>query len=328
MKMMYSLGAVLALVLIAAIGSGAGLQYVFGVLLPYAAFTVFLAGFAYKIYNWAKSPVPFRIPTTAGQQKTLPWIEQNKFDNPFTEKQTIVRMLLEVLTFRTLFRNTKMSIRDGKVLYGSDKWLWLAAMAFHYSFLIIVFRHLRFFLASVPGCVELVDSIDSMFQVLAPAIYLTDLLILAGLGYLLVRRLIFPIFRYISLEADYFPLVLIISIVLSGMWMRYLGKTDLIGVKQIAMGLVTLSPVVPATVGAVFYIHLTLVCALLVYFPFSKLMHMGGVFMSPTRNLPNNSRAVRHVNPWNPKVKFHTYADWEDEFREKMREADMPLEKE
>ena len=42
MKMMYSLGAVLALVLIAAIGSGAGLQYVFGVLLPYAAFAVFL----------------------------------------------------------------------------------------------------------------------------------------------------------------------------------------------------------------------------------------------------------------------------------------------
>lgn len=328
MKMMYSLGAVLALVLIAAIGSGAGLQYVFGVLLPYAAFLIFLAGFAYKIYFWATSPVPFRIPTTAGQQKTLPWIEQDAYDNPSTEKQTVIRMLLEVLTFRTLFRNTKMSLQDGKVLHGSDKWLWLAAMAFHYSFLIIVIRHLRFFLASVPGVVALVDGIDSMFQVLAPAIYLTDLLILAGLGYLLVRRLIFPIFRYISLEADYFPLLLIIAIVLSGMWVRYVGKTDLVGVKQIAMGLVTLSPVVPATVGAVFYIHLTLVCALLIYFPFSKLMHMGGVFMSPTRNLPNNSRAVRHVNPWNPKVKFHTYADWEDEFREKMREADMPLEKE
>jgi hypothetical protein len=40
---------------------------------------------------------------------------------------------------------------------------------------------------------------------------------------------------------------------------------------------------------------------------------------------------VRHVNPWNPPLEsldFMSYARWEDEFREKMREADMPLEKE
>ena len=37
--------------------------------------------------------------------------------------------------------------------------------------------------------------------------------------------------------------------------------------------------------------------ALAAYFPFSKLMHMAGVFLSPTRNLANNNRMVRHVNP-------------------------------
>jgi nitrate reductase gamma subunit len=63
------------------------------------------------------------------------------------------------------------------------------------------------------------------------------------------------------------------------------------------------------------------------YFPFSKLMHMAGIFFSPTRNQPNNSRAVRHENPWNSPINYHTYEAYEDEFRDKMMEAGIPLEK-
>jgi nitrate reductase gamma subunit len=66
---------------------------------------------------------------------------------------------------------------------------------------------------------------------------------------------------------------------------------------------------------------------LLAYFPFSKLMHLGGVFMSPTRNLANNNRAVHHENPWNYPVKIHTYQDYENEFREKMIEVGLPVDK-
>ena len=67
---------------------------------------------------------------------------------------------------------------------------------------------------------------------------------------------------------------------------------------------------------------------LFAYFPFSKLMHLGGVFLSPTRNLANNNRMVRHVNPWGYPVKVHTYSEYEDEFRDKMVEAGIPVEKE
>jgi hypothetical protein len=56
-------------------------------------------------------------------------------------------------------------------------------------------------------------------------------------------------------------------------------------------------------------------------------MHLGGIFLSPTRNLSNNSRFVRHVNPWNYAVKVHSYDEYEDEFREKMVEAGLPVEK-
>jgi len=69
------------------------------------------------------------------------------------------------------------------------------------------------------------------------------------------------------------------------------------------------------------------VSVLLAYFPFSKLMHLAGVFLSPTRNLSNNSRFVRHVNPWNYPVKVHTYEEYEEEFRDKMIEAGLPVDK-
>ena len=77
-----------------------------------------------------------------------------------------------------------------------------------------------------------------------------------------------------------------------------------------------------------FYGHLFLVCVLLAYFPFSKLVHMAGVFLSPTRNLANNNRMVRHVNPWDYPVKVHPYDEYEDEWRDKMKAAGVPVEKE
>ncbi|HAP67861.1 MAG TPA: menaquinol oxidoreductase, partial [Nitrospinae bacterium] len=86
-------------------------------------------------------------------------------------------------------------------------------------------------------------------------------------------------------------------------------------------------PVIPEGLGIIFYIHLFLVCTLFIYFPFSKLVHMAGVFMSPTRNLANNSRIQRYVNPWNYDVKVHKYSEYEEEFREKMKKAGIPVEK-
>jgi nitrate reductase gamma subunit len=134
--------------------------------------------------------------------------------------------------------------------------------------------------------------------------------------------------RYISLPADYFPLLLILAIGLSGFLMRHVYKVDLYKVKELALGWVRFQPQVPEGIGWIFYLHLFLVSVLLAYFPMSKLVHMGGVFLSPTRNLPNDNRMRRHVNPWNYPVKVHPYEEYEDEFREKMKAAGIPLEKE
>jgi nitrate reductase gamma subunit len=330
MRLLLPLIAVLALVLIAYAGvSGAGMNYLFGVFIPYVAFLIFLTGFIRRVVQWGRSPVPFRIPSTCGQQKSLPWVKHNRLDNPFTTGEVIIRMLLEVFLFRSLFRNTKVDLREGPILrYGSAKWLWLGALAFHYSFLTILVRHLRFFTEPIPFFVKWAETLDGILQVGVPTLYQTDMVILAAVAYLFLRRVFVPQLRYISLANDYFPLFLIVAIAVSGILMRYFFKTNIVGVKELTMGLVTFSPKIPEGIGVIFYIHLFLVSILFAYFPFSKLMHMGGVFLSPTRNLANNNRAVRHINPWNYPVKVHTYEEYEDEFREKMKEAGLPVEKE
>jgi nitrate reductase gamma subunit len=213
-------------------------------------------------------------------------------------------------------------------VYGSDKWLWLGGLAFHYSFLFILIRHFRLFLKETPVPIKIIETLDSFFQVGVPLFYITDGIILAAVTYLFLRRVIIPQVKYISLPADYFPLFLILGIAISGVIMRYFLKVDVVGVKQLTLGLVSFRPTVPEGIGWIFYVHLFLVSVLFMYFPFSKLMHMGGVFLSPTRNLANNSRMVRHINPWNYPVHVHTYEEYENDFREKMKNAGLPVEKE
>ena len=124
------------------------------------------------------------------------------------------------------------------------------------------------------------------------------------------------------------PFFSFIGVAISGILMRHFTKVDVIGVKELTMGLVTFRPKIPSDVGSAFYVHLFFVSVLMAYFPFSKLLHLGGIFMSPTRNLANNSRRIRHINPWNYPVEVHTYEQYEDEFREKMVEVGLPVEKE
>lgn len=330
---LFSLLAVLLLMAVAYVGAGlANLQYLFGVVIPYIALALFLGGFIYRIIKWARTPVPFRIPTTCGQEQSLPWIKQNKIDNPSTKFGVFLRMVLEVLCFRSLFRNTKMELRVDEngpnIGYGSNKWLWLFALLFHWSFLIIITRHLRLFLDPIPGFVSILDHADSFLEIGLPPLYITDILFIAAVTFLFLRRVVIPQVKYISLAADYFPLFMLFGIGGTGILMRYFFRIDVIAIKEVAIGLVTFNPVIPEGIGAIFYVHLFLVSTLFVYFPLSKLMHMGGIFMSPTRNMANNNRMVRHINPWNYPVEVHTYEEYEDDFRAKMIKAGIPVEKE
>ena len=330
--------AVIILFLISYLGARVtGLQYLFGVIIPYLAILTFVLGFAYRVINWSRSPVPFAIPTTGGQQKSLPWVKHSKFDNPVKGWQIVGRMALEILTFRSLFRNTRMKLTEGgRLSYQLEIFLWVGALAFHYAFLVVLIRHLRFFTEPVPYFVQLVENIDSFFRVEiiypvlkfgVPGVYMSGFVLLAAVTYLFFRRLFVRQVKYISIASDYFPLFLIFGIALSGILMRYFAKIDVTAAKELTLGLITFRPTIPEGVSPIFFVHVFLVSILIAYFPFSKLMHLGGVFLSPTRNMPTDTRARRHVNPWNYPVPVHTYEEYEDEFRDKMVEAGLPVEK-
>ena len=273
--------------------------------------------------------MPFHIPTVCGQQRSLPWIKSSRVESPNSTLGVICRMALEVLLFRSLFRNERTELKRGqKLVYGGNKYLWLGGLAFHWSLLIILSRHLRFLIEPVPSAVLFIQNLDGILQSPVPMLYLTDVVILIALTYLFLRRVVFPQMRYISLTTDYFAVLLLLGVIISGVLMKLFYRVDVVAVKELAISLLGFRSVIPDGIGLSLYVHIFLVSTLLAYFPFSKMMHLAGIFLSPTRNLKNDSRMRRHINPWNKPVKVHTYEEWEDEFRGAMEKVGLPLEKE
>jgi nitrate reductase gamma subunit len=237
-----------------------GLSSVFN-LLAYVAAAIFVLGFLNKVILYFKTPSPLKIPTTPA---------------PTTSTGVIMRLIPEILFFRSLLKGGT-----------AEKILWVGGWTFHVCFLLIILRHLRFFTYPVPGCVMWFQQIGIWAGIIFPLALLI----------LIVRRFLNDRFVTISFFQDYFILLLIISIGLTGLLLKYFVRTNLVDVKAFILGLVTFSPTqVPDS--PLFLIHFSLVLILLVYFPFSKLMHAWGVLISPTRAQVDNPREVRHVTPW------------------------------
>ena len=224
----------------------------------YLSLATFLVGVAFRIYLYARTPAPLKITLTPG---------------PKTWGGTVARLTGDVLLFQNLFR--------------ADRVLWVGSWVFHASLFITLTWHLRYFLYPVP---ELVMSFQS------PAVYTGYLLPIAA-AYLFWRRLASLREFYTSGVPDYGVLILLSCIAGTGLLVHYVARVYIVDIKAFALGLVTLHPVAPP-MHPIFIFHFLLVCLLLIYFPYSKLMHAGGLFFSPTRNQPFDVTQRRHVNPW------------------------------
>jgi nitrate reductase gamma subunit len=188
---------------------------------------------------------------------------------PTTGAGVAKRLAGEVVLFRSLLR--------------ADKPLWVAAWLFHLALVLLALGHFT----------GLVLAIEVPFAGSAVGI-----LAMLPLLYLLVRRLLVERLRYISVFGDYFALALLLLVIVTGNQMRFLGGLDIVKAREFVAGLLAFHPVPPPS-NVAFVAHLLVVCVLLAYIPFSKLMHLGGLFFSPTLNQTNDPRQRRHVNPWN-----------------------------
>lgn len=228
------------------------------ILLSYLAAAAFFGGLLYKLLRYAVTPAPLKIPITP---------------HPKTAGGVVWKNTVIISTFSPIFK--------------SNKWIWAGGIVFHIILLLVILRHLRYFMEPVP---EIITFLQSW------GIY-AGLLIPLPIIYKIGMRAMIDRLRYISYFPDYFLLFLILLIALSGLTIKFILRSDVVGIKQFIMGLVVFSPVnIP--MDFFFLLHFSLVLILLAYMPFSKLILIGGIFLSPTRVQVENVREVRHVNPW------------------------------
>ncbi len=224
----------------------------------YAAAAVFAGGLAYRIYDYARTPAPLKIPTTPA---------------PTTRGGVALRLLREVVLFESLFR--------------SNLWTWACGWLFHAGLALVLLRHLRYFVEPVWGVVAFVQPFGVWGGVAMAA----------GLAGLWVRRLFVPRVRFISTPSDHLMLALLLGIAAAGLAMTFVAHTDIVAVKRFCLGLLRLDwQALPA--DPVLWAHLAAVALLVLIFPFSKLLHAPGVFFSPTRNQADDPRERRHLAPW------------------------------
>jgi nitrate reductase gamma subunit len=235
---------------------------IFFAFLFYFATSVFVVGLAFRVWVYFKTPAPLKIPTTPA---------------PITRSGVVYRLFREVALFESLFK--------------SNKWIWIFGWMFHFALLLVLLRHLRYFTEPVWWWVGLIQPFGKY----------AAFAMLFGLAGLFARRILVDRVRYITSPSDLLMLGLLMLIGLSGAMMTFVNKADIIAVKIFFLGLMRfdlqLFPAHPALI-----IHLLLVAALMIVFPFSKLLHAPGVFFSPSRNQVDNSREKRHIVKWAMKL--------------------------
>ncbi len=227
-------------------------------LLFYTATLVLVGGLAARIVSYARTPAPLKIPTTPA---------------PTTAAGVVGRLAREVLLFESLFK--------------ANLWLWACGFAFHVGLALVLLRHLRYFIEPVWAWVAW----------LQPFGILGGLLMVAGLAGLWLRRVAVARVRYISTPSDHLMLALLIAIGASGLMMKFVVHTDIVAVKAFFLGLARFDWQ-PLPADPLLLVHLLLVAALMLVFPFSKLLHAPGVFFSPSRNQVDDPREHRHLAPW------------------------------
>jgi nitrate reductase gamma subunit len=145
------------------------------------------------------------------------------------------------------------------------------------------------------------------------------ILFAAVILFLLFRKLVHPGIHYFSKYSDYFLILLVLSVTFLGDYTRAFGKLDQGAVSAYLTGLLTLQPVLPPS-NAVFLSHFLLAQLLLMYIPFSKVTHLIGWVLAPTRNQRNVGRSEWHRNPWNPAVELEPFESYAARYQRELEE--------
>ena len=219
-----------------------------GGILPYLAFTTFMIGVAYRLLSWrrVKQPAVMTLYPTQGSG----WKE----------------LVREALFFPSLWRG--------------DRTLWLLAWSFHAALALAFIGHWRVVSEAIDRGASLVGlGAGTMAALSAGAGGFAGVVLLATILLFLGRRLFVTRVREISAAPDFFALLLLVAVIVTGDLLRFgASHVDLAATRAWALSLLAFSPTV--ALPAAVLLHLLCVELLVLYLAFSKLMHFGGFFFT------------------------------------------------
>lgn len=224
------------------------MSFFLGCVFPYLAAAFFAGGLTAKLYRWLKVPAP--LPLTI-------------FPAPRSPGGRLSVLLKELLLFGSLFRHNKT--------------LWLFGWIMHLALALIIAGHILgiYFLGEQFAIVGMAKGASRALSYFLGTVAGWTFII--AVFALLARRLYDAEARATSVAANYCELVLLAAVALTGMGLRWVANwREVALIREYIAGLIRLQPAL-VTVSPWFWWHFSLVNVLVMYLPYSRLVHwLGG----------------------------------------------------
>lgn len=221
-------------------------------IMVYIAIAVFITGMTFRIISW------FRVPKSS--------VRLGLFPKP----KTRVGRFFKVLKDSFLFPQS----------YSVDKVTWLFTIIFHGSLLVILLAHFRLIHEFTPLANLL--GVDGMNTLSAIGGKTLGIIIIFPVLFYLFRRFVSP-HKDLSVPEDYFLVIILIFIIAFGDHLRFFADFHVEDYRQYVQSLLVFKPAYPEAIAnssskIVLSLHVLSVNIFILYFPFSKLMHIIGTF--------------------------------------------------
>jgi nitrate reductase gamma subunit len=212
------------------------------IILPYLTIIVFICGLVWRIRTWWAKPRSGAV--------LYPAVK--------TKRNVVLRVIGDIMFFGKTFKISKS--------------LWTMAILFHLGLLLVVLGHLRTIVE--PGFIwgwlhldgQGIENVSFSLGMIAGGIMLIG-------GILLFSRRFTPTMRVLSIFQDYFVLSMLLIIIFLGISMRLWAPIHAGEVQHYVRGVLTLHPAVEIT-NSLFLWHIFFAQVLIMYLPFSKLIHL------------------------------------------------------
>jgi len=214
------------------------------IIFGYIAPPVFIVGIIWRIWNYKRYPTGFD------------WAIQ-----PQPTKSTPANLLWRGFAWPTLFKG--------------DRPLWIGAMLFHISIVVLFVGHLGLFVDMIAFSGKLGISKDGtyIFGIVAGSIAIAALL------FFISRRIWLTKARIVSTFADYFWLLFLLAVVIIGLYARVADEASSEIVRDFTINLWTFKPEMPPT-HTWFLIHTLMAELFIIYAIIGKPIHLVGQFFT------------------------------------------------